>query len=86
MFQLQPAALQCSRCNINRQFVFFGKNRDAVDMVAMFVRYEYRFYLLHREAKPLHPPFRLAAGYTCINQHSLVFIADIIAIAVAARI
>ena len=55
-------------------------------MIAVFMRDKNSFHFVHRQIKPLHSFFRFPAGDACINQYSLLVIANIITIAVAAGV
>ena len=72
--------------DVHRELVFSGKHFQPADMVGVFVGDKNRLYHLQGEPRLLHPPFGFTAGNTGIHKDALLLVADIVAVAVAARI
>jgi hypothetical protein len=52
----------------------------------MLVGNEYGFYFIHSQTQALHTVFCLAAADSGIHQYGFLFVADIVAVAVASGI
>lgn len=80
------AMVQSGFRNKNRQPVLSCQHIQALYMVRVLMRNKNGFNRLHGKLQPVHTGFRFTARDTGINQNGFLVIADIVAIAVAARI
>jgi hypothetical protein len=55
-------------------------------MICMFMGNKNRFYFLHGKVQALHPFFDFPAGNAHVYQYGFVFVAYVIAVAVASGI
>ena len=63
--------------------MLFSEDRNAADMVGVFVRNEDRLHFLDRQAEAFHTFFGFATGDAHIYQNRFVLITNVIAVAVA---
>jgi hypothetical protein len=82
----QPAVVMGHGRDVNRQTVFPGDDLRTQGMISMFMRDEDGPDFPHGQPKPANPSLRFPAGDAGIDQHGIMFIADIITIAVASGI
>jgi len=79
----QPAIEMGRDRDVNRQPVFPGDDLRTLGMISMFMGDEDGPDFPYGQTKPVNPSFRFPAGDSGIDQHGIMFIADIITIAVA---
>ena len=82
---LQPCMLTGIFGYIQRKRKPVDQGLYSPDMVGMFVRYKYTPHFVHTQLQASHTAFYFSARQACIYQYSVLFIAYIIAIAIAAR-
>ena len=66
--------------------MFARKHFHASRMIGVLVRNKNSPHFFQGQSEPFHPPLGFTARYPGINKHGITLIADIIAVAVTARI